>query len=72
MYVCGLDHAELGEKFFSLTDFPLCVRAGAHRIDDIHHRIMGIVERLERPVKKPRILVQTTVAFGFCINIGSQ
>ena len=23
MYVCGLDHVDLGEKFFTLTDFPL-------------------------------------------------
>ena len=23
MYVCGLDHIELGEKFFVLTDCPL-------------------------------------------------
>ena len=23
MYVCGLDHVELGEQFFALADFPL-------------------------------------------------
>ena len=68
MYVCGLDHIELGEQFFVLTNCPL-MREGAHRMVDRHRRIMGI---MERPVKKRRFLVQTTVDFGFFINIVSQ
>ena len=61
MYVRGLDHVDLGGKQF--------VRAGAHRMFDENHRIMGIVERLERPAKKWSFLIRTTMAFGFLLMV---
>ena len=40
MYLGGVGHVEITEGFFGLTDcLPWCVREGAHRMADEHHRL---------------------------------
>ena len=36
---------------------------------DGHHRIMGMVERLERPTEKWSFLIRTIVDFGFLLMV---